>query len=437
MSGPITIPSARLPRRRGPVEKAPQPPAFDEKAFVRELIERIVAECPRRQPTSEDERKAQGIVEAEFARLGLATGYKPFRFNDNLYSNLALHTGLGTLGTMVSGVSPFAGLALHLTSGLSYLFDSTRKGYFLRRVLGFKPSQNLLAVLPAEGEPRLRVVITAHIDAAFTGWIFKPEFVKAFSSAHLPKGFEFMGRAVALATLNQFPLAAIDLLRIVFGRVLTAPLRPLEALLTLPSALAFVMNLQMVLRNEVVPGANDDLSGVAALPILARRLAATKRPDVEYVFAVTGCEEASLGGGDALAKQMAGVWDKTKTVVVGLDMLSLGQLHFLEGEGEVIRTWIPQWLGDACRKVAASEPRFAEVKGFRVDIGGSDVAAFLARGWEGVCLACIDPEKGMPEHYHSPKDAPENMDWDKVIFSIDFAERLVREIVAIRLPGGS
>jgi len=414
------------------VEAAGEDLFFDEKAYVREVIERIVRECPRRQATSEDERKAQAIVEAELRRLGLPVEYREFRFNDNLYANLALHTGLGTLGTLVSPISPMAALLMHLTAGLSYLADSTRKGYFLRRLLGFKPSQNLLAVMKAEGEPRLRVVITAHIDAAFTGWIFNPSLVKMLSAAHLPKGLEFLGRSVALATFSQFPLAAIDLLRIVFGRVLTAPLRPVETILTVPSALGFFLNMQVVLRNEVVPGANDDLSGVAGLLVLARRLAHKKRPDVEYVFAVTGCEEASLGGGDALARQMNGIWDKERTVILGLDMLSNGDLHFLEGEGEVIRTWIPKWLGDLAREVAASDPRFAEVKGFRVDIGGSDVAAFLARGYEGLCLACIDPKVGMPRHYHSPHDTPENLDYDKITLGIDYALRLVRAIVERR-----
>ena len=190
--------------------------------------------------------------------------------------------------------------------------------------------------------------------------------------------------------------------------------------------------MEAVLRNEIVPGANDNLSGTAALPILAKRLAKSKPADVELVFGVTGCEEASLGGADALARDMEGVWDKSKTVILGLDTLTNGELQYVEIEGEVTPMPIPAWLKDTLDHTAASEPRFNPVKGFEIPVGGTDVAAFLAHGWEGVCLTALDPELGAPRHYHLPSDTPENLDLDQLMLSIDFAEQLIREIMKRR-----
>ena len=68
----------------------------NERDYVLELITRVVRECPRRQPTSDDERRASFIFKDEFERLGLATDVQGFEFNDNLYANLALHFGLGS-----------------------------------------------------------------------------------------------------------------------------------------------------------------------------------------------------------------------------------------------------------------------------------------------------------------------------------------------------
>jgi len=399
-----------------------------EREYVGALIERIVREYPRRQPTSEQEREAQQLMRAEFENIGLAVDEHAFEFNDNLYKNIALHFGLGTLGTVVSGIAPLAGLALHGLAASSYWADSTRRGYVLRRLFPFKPSQNILATIPAEGEPDLRLVFMAHIDAAFTGWLFQPETVKRFSG-DLPPRLKFIKRSMAFATQTQAALAGFDLLRVFLGP-LTWPLRPLEAALTIPAALAFALNMEVVLRNEIVPGANDDLSGVAALPILAQRLASKKPKNVELVFAVTGCEEASLGGGDALARDMEGVWDKDRTVVIGLDGLAQGDLFFMEVEGEVVQTPIPAWLGDTCREVSASEPRFAGVEGFEIPVGGTDVAAWLARGWEGVCLGCVDPELGAPRDYHVPTDVPENLDVEDIMLAIDYAEKLAEAVIA-------
>jgi hypothetical protein len=418
-----------MPRR--PSKKRPESRTAEPRAYAQRLMERIVAECPRRQPASDDERRAQMIMADELRRLGLEVQEHSFYFNDNLYANLMLHFGLGSLGTVISGVAPLGGLLLHTAAGVSYWAESTRRAYLLRRSFPWKPSQNILAVRPAKKEMTLRLVVLAHADAAFTGFLFHPDVVKR-ASQPMPASLHFLQRSMAMTTRSQFVLAGFDFLRLLFGP-LTWPLRPLEYLLSIPAFIAFALNLEVVLRNEIVPGANDDLSGVVALPILAQRLAAVDPDHVELVFVVNGCEEASLGGADALARDKQGIWEKEKTVIIGLDGLSNGDLRYLEVEGEVVATRVPNWLKSVADETAQSEPRFREVTGFQVPVGGSDVAAFLAHGYDGLCLACVDPRVGSPRHYHRPTDTPENLDWDKLMFSIDFAEQLARAVINRRL----
>ena len=415
---------------------APKGPARlsrgEESAYVLDLVTRIVNECPRRQPCSDDERRASEMMRIEFERLGLAIREHPFEFSDNLYANALLHSLPALLGTAISGIAPALALPLHLLPAVSYYLESTRKAYLGRRLMGFKPSRNILGVVPAETpQPALRIVMCAHVDAAFTGFTFWPGTIKAMGREP-PFGLKFIHRSMELIVRTQVALAGLDIVRMILGP-LALPLRPLEWLLTVPSLGSAAANIDIVLRNTIVPGANDDLSGVAALPLLARRLVARKRPDVELVFIATGCEEASLGGGDAIARDFDGEWDKTRTVVVGLDGLANGDLRYAVEEGEIVARRIPGWLDQVCKDVTASEPRFAEVTGFEIPIGGSDVSAFLARGWEGVCLICVDPEIGAPRHYHMPSDTPENLEVDKVLYSIDYAEKLVDAIVKHRL----
>jgi hypothetical protein len=412
--------------------KRPAEATESELDYVRSLIERIVRECPSRRPTGPDEERAQKIMAEEFERLGIGTHEAPFKFNENLYANLAIHTGLGTLGTAVSGLAPAVGFAMHMLAGTSYLLDTTRRAFVLRRLLPFKESRNLVATLPAQGEPKLRLVIMAHADAAFTGLMWNEKLVRALCHPDGSPGRTLMERPLHMFVASQYALAGFDLLRMVFGP-LTWPLRPLEAALTLPSLATFLLNLQIVWHNEIVPGANDDLSGVAALPILAARLGQDKHPDVELVFVVTGCEEASLGGADALVRQHKHDWSPNNTVFMALDCLGNGELRFNEVEGEVVRRRIPGWLSGLATQVANSEPRFAEVRPFEIPAGGTDVLAALHRGYPGVALTCIRPGFGSPGNYHLPSDTPENLDMDKVIYSTDYAEKLIRAIVAYRV----
>lgn len=409
--------------------RKPSGPTYD-KSYVMDLIRQIVARCPQRRPASQDELVSQQIMKEEFDRLGLQTSWHHFRFSESLYADLALHFGMATLGTAVSGLFPVAGLVMHGLAAASYAAQSTRKHRVLRHLLKSKQSQNLLAVMPADVPvgtgPALRIVFLGHADAAFTGLLFDPRVVKRTMGT--PPPFD---RALALATGSTAALTLFDMARIVFGP-LTLPLRPIEWMLTAPALLSFLLNMEIVLRDKVVPGANDNLTGTVALPVLASRLAAVKPADVELVFCVTGCEEAALGGGMALAEDMKNVWDKDRTVIIGLDSISNGQLQYTESEGEIFALRSPKWLTDLAASVAASKPAFNSVKGFDIPIGGTDVAAFLTRGFGGLCLVAIDRAFGSPTHYHTMNDTPDNLDQDTLMNSIDYAEALAVAVMKAR-----
>lgn len=392
------------------------------------LIERIVDECPRRVATSDSERHAQKILETTLQEHGLETSWESFQFNESLYANIALHFGLATLGNIVGQVRPGIGsLVSALTAG-SYWSDSTRRGYVLRRLLPWKECQNLLGVSPARTEkPRLRVVLVAHADAAFTGMIFDPAFMKRALNSPLPDNLRFLDRIMEVATVAQVALAGVDAIRAIGKRGGTQDI-VLRTLLATPALLVALANLQIVLRNEVVPGANDNLTGCAALPILAARLLKDQPEDVEYVFAVAGAEETSLGGSDAMALAHLNDWDPQNTVILAIDTLSGGDIRFIEREGELEPKRIASRLRHCLQRAAASDPRFRGVRGFDMPIGGTDALPFSRRGYHAVAISCVDPELGAPRNYHHPSDTPENIDQARLLESVDFIEAAVREI---------
>jgi hypothetical protein len=395
------------------------------------LIERMVADCPRRQACSASERRAQQIVAAEFERLDLATEWREFRFSRDLYSVLALHFGVGTLGSLVARRAPLAGLALHLLAGGSYWADSTHRGQLLRRLRPAGRSQNLLATIAATAPIELRVVVAAHVDAALTGLMFRPEVVRRLHETPTPRWAAALDRPLAAVTHSQLLLAGLDAVQWLAGR----PLRGtgwLRLALSLPGLLGLLLTTEIVHRDEVVPGASDDLSGVAAAVMLAQRLRGRLPPSVEMVFAITGAEEAGLGGARALAA--SGRWDPACTVVLGLDTLSGGELKYFE-EGEIAPVPVPPWLEALVEKCAAAEPRFATIERFTVPVGHTDVFAFRRRGFDGLCLGAVDPSLGAPRNYHLPSDGPAELDPGELGLAIDFAEQLLLAIVEHRLAG--
>lgn len=205
--------------------------------------------------------------------------------------------------------------------------------------------------------------------------------------------------------------------------------RALQLLLAIAPLLVAIFNGQVALKNEVVPGANDNLTGCAVLPVLASRLLVDQPDDVEYVFVVCGSEETSLGGSDALARAHLNDWSPENTIVLAVDTLSGGEIRFVEREGELNPVRINTRLRHTIQRAIAKDDRFRSVRGFDMPVGGTDAQPFVRRGYVGTCVTCIDPEIGAPQNYHYPTDTPENIDVGRFMETTDFIEATIREIV--------
>jgi len=405
----------RFPDKRSAVEA--------EKALT--LIASLIEACPRRAPTSDDERRAQELLRAAYIEAGLDAELIPFYFSQNLYANLALHFGVSTLASLIAPKRPALALGMHLTAGLSYLMDSTREGFFLRRLFDFRRSQNLVATLPAKtAAPRLRVVFVAHADAAYTGTLFESWFVDRFAS----KPGSPLYKSLKIATYSVFGLATLDLAQLVSRRRI-AGLNVARALFTIPSLAATLLNLEIVARDEIVPGANDNLSGAVGGLLLANRLINECPDDVEVVFVTTGCEEASLGGADALASYMRNQWSTDNTVIIGIDGFSNGDLRYFE-EGEVVPIPLDPRLTEIVERVAAADERFSDMERFVVPVGGTDCVPFARRGYSAVCIGCVDPALGAPRHYHQRTDTVEHLDGALIVRCVDYVHALFNELCA-------
>lgn len=404
-----------------------EPPTLERAARDAEaLVRRVLAAAPLRPPCSAGERRAQELLADELTGAGAKVDFEPFRFSTNLYRVIAAHFFAACLGTVALLVGmPWLALPLHALAAISYTLDSARLLYILRPLLGRASSQNLVATTPAQGERRLRLVFLGHADAAPTGLLFHPEMIRRTTNMPTPKALGFLRRLLVLPVLSSAVLAALDL---VVALELVAVPRLAVLLLTIPPLIATLLNGQLALFPRIVPGANDNLTGCAAVVALSQRLADLPRRGVELVFVVTGCEEAGTGGAWALARARAEQWSRGDTVIIGVDSLSNGELRWFE-EGEVLLRPTTPWLGALADEVAAGEPSFSGVRRFDIPAGATDVLPFLVRGFDGICFGCVDPRIGAPREYHRLTDDADHCDWTQCARSFDFVEAMARAIV--------
>ena len=384
------------------------------------LLRRIVRECPARASTSPDERHSQEILAEEFASHGLEIEWQPFRGSRSLYAVMGLHMAVAVLGSIVFIWFPLVGAALQLFAAVSYALDCHYRAFWLRSLLGYYPSQNLIARLPASGKPTQRIVLIGHADAAPTGWMFDPLFLRLVMwlspgwPAFLRK--QMFGWIVCLAIM--WVLTAI--------RVMTDWwwIPGWYACLTLASLVPLILFTQITLKRQIVQGANDNLSGCAAIVLLAERFAAERPDEVEIWFVVTGCEESGRCGALALADKLKSESPAVQTTCIAIDTVSGGELKY-HYEGEIWPLPLDRELVAVLEAAAMGGDRCQGFGPIHPPAGATDAAPLICRGITAVCLSRVDARTEIPPNYHLPSDRCGNLCWPDIVATADFTERVI------------
>jgi peptidase M28-like protein len=266
------------------------------------------------------------------------------------------------------------------------------------------------------------LVVLAHHDAPQTGVIFDqtlqrrvyelaPQVIERFKTP-LPQwwiGLAGPLSTVAAATANRRGLARAGLLIGAVGTALIAD----------------------IWRSPTVPGANDNLSGVAALVALAEMLRERPVPGMRVVLASCGAEETLQDGVRAFLARHRDELPPDRTWFVNLDTVGSPHLVMLEAEGPVwMETYAGPWLRDM---VGACAERIgvALQRGFRARASTDSVIPSRA-GYPIATFVSVTDWRS-PANYHLPSDIPANLDYDTVADATRLVHELVRTLAADRL----
>jgi Zn-dependent M28 family amino/carboxypeptidase len=197
-------------------------------------------------------------------------------------------------------------------------------------------------------------------------------------------------------------------------------LRTLGTVLALGSAAAFAD----IGMRSVVPGANDNLSGVAALLELARALQERPVQGVRVLLVSTGSEESFMEGMRGFARRHFGSLPRESTEIVCLDSVGSPELILIEGEGMLrMRDYTPE-LRDRIAGVAA---RAGIHLRRRLRLGlATDGLIALKAGYRSAAIGSVTEYK-LPLNYHSPQDTADRLHYDTVRDAAALCEAIVRE----------
>jgi Zn-dependent M28 family amino/carboxypeptidase len=176
-----------------------------------------------------------------------------------------------------------------------------------------------------------------------------------------------------------------------------------------------------------VPGANDNLSGVAALTALARALQKEPVRGLRVMLVSAGAEEALQEGIRGFARRHFPDLPRDSTYFLNLDTVGSGRLVLLEGEGPVrMRDYDPAFR-ELVAGCAAAEG-IPLLRGRR-SRNSTDGVVPLSHGYPAATVVSVDHRKLIP-HYHLDSDIPAHVDIQSVARAVRLAEAVAREIAS-------
>ena len=287
---------------------------------------------------------------------------------------------------------------------------------------------NVVGVLRPRGEVRRRVVVSAHLDSAyeFTLWLFFKQLSLPLMVL-LPLAFAWMAAgSAAVSTAWVFEASDHGVFTII--GVLGACFYPVVGLFVFFTAWS------------PVPGALDNLSGIAVVDAIGQAMAPAAREQgpllesTELLLLATSAEEAGLRGARRFARQHRERLTNTPTWVINLDSFGEEQhLAVLHREHWTGAHHDPRLVRLALSSAATEG---LAMKRSALVLGGTDAAPFSLAGIPAVTLIGQDSSRLIP-NYHTRHDTLEHISEAALKAAFDVVLSMLRSIDqgALDAPG--
>jgi len=371
-----------------------------------------------RWPGTDAERRAAVHLAERLRSLGREAELEPTRIRPDYPLTHLIHALLGIAASVVSVSHPLIGIVLAFVAVVSTFGDLTGSFFLVRRLTPGRASQNVVSREHSGGEKPGLLVLTAHYDAARTGAVF---------------GRRSLERTAALSKVVRRPIGRLAplfwslvvifvcaLLRLIGISAFPVTVVQFAATVVLIVAVPLLADIAL---SGIVPGANDNASGVATVLRLSQRFGgANLLRHFEVMVLLPGAEEGFLLGMRAWLKRHKKELDPGSTIVVNVDTVGHGTVRWQTKSGFIFPLAFHPALVGLCEELGEKH----NARGV-VSRSVSDAYSARASGLPAISIGCLNAMDYVP-NYHQHADTPENIDPDSLDRAFNFCVDLIELI---------
>ena len=372
-----------------------------------------------RGPGTDAERRAANALAARLRGMGRRAELEPF-FSHPQYAVVHLiHAALGIAGSLLATVQPAAGFALVLFAAASTYLDLNTRLYLVRSLLFRRVSQNVVSPGVRPDAPG-RLILMAHYDAARTGYVFSKGSKRI---RRLPERTR-----LALGPFRVFFwLGLAPLLPVLGARMAGLDPTWLNAVQAIPTIVLIVAAFLLIdiALSDIVPGAYDNASGVAAVLSAAEDLTANAPENLDVWIVLTGSEESFCEGSRAFVQSHRKELDRAGTYFLNVDSVSAGKVAYEVSQGAVISVPHDRLLVELAEALGSAGTPDGGAMPIRHPVL-DDALPPRIRKLRSITLRTTDETGNLAPWYHTHDDTPERVDPAALDHATDFVVALSR-----------
>jgi Peptidase family M28 len=383
---------------------------------LREVVQTLAA--VERPPCSAGEREAAEWLATRLEQAGCEVQLEQESAHDGYLQTAAALGLLAAGGTLlVMRGRPILGSSTVLAAAAGLIDDVQNGPRVIRRLLRSRRTTVNVVAQCGDPEGSQTLVVIAHHDAHQSGRFYDQRLQLALYRL-APK---LIDRARTSPPQWWLGLAGplLTLLGAGTGRRGT-----LRAALVL--TLASVAIVAEIASNPTVPGANDNLSGVAGLVALAELLREQPQRGVRWLLVSCGAEEALQEGARGFVARHQKQLDPAHTQVLNLETVGSPRLIMLEGEGPF---WMEDYTDASFRDLIADAAQEAGIlleRGFRAR-ASTDSIIHSRAGYPTATLSSLT-HFGTLANYHLRTDTPENVEYETIAAAVQLSYAVGRAL---------